>query len=216
MTVRSTSLCGRFSAALLLPFALFCAGPGRAKGAADFDAKAYAVAVAKAEAGDPGVDYLWLRKQASAQLSYVENNWAEWQHADALVDTQPEEALRLARVRMSGVWTDFMAHIVAQLAYEKLGKPEDAAREKGAVGAIVRSIGGGHQGTSAADAFNAVSVAEEYRVLVLLRWKSEGQALISQDGHSFDVFDVTDARTNKKHKAWFNIDAYFGKEFGLR
>ena len=206
---------GRCAGLLFLALALTCSGPAFAKRHTDFDAKAYAEAVAKAEAGDSGVDYLWLRKQASAHLDYAENNWEDWKKADGLADTRPDQALDMARVRMSGVWTDFMAHIVAQIALKKLGKQEDAEREGRIVGAIVSSIGGGHKGTSAADSFNAVSVAEEYRVLFLLHWKNERQSLVNQDGHSFDVFDVIDTKTQEKRQAWFNIDVFFGKELGL-
>jgi len=195
--------------------ALTCSSPAFSKRQGDFDAKAYAAAVAKAEAGDPAVDYLWLRKQASAQLGYAEDNWADWEKADALIDTSPDQALAMARARISGVWTDFMAHIVAQLALEKLGKQEEAGREQRITAAIISSIAGGHKGTNAADSFNAVNVAEEYRLLFLLHWKFEGQSLVNKDGHSFDVFDVTDLKTGQKRQLWFNIDVFFGKEFGL-
>ena len=214
MTRLSARMFGR-SALLFIAVALTCSSPAFSKRQADFDAKAYAAAVAKAEAGEPGVDYLWLRKQASAQLDYAEAKWADWKSADALIDTNPDKALSMARARLAGVWTDFMAHIVAQLALEKLGRHEDAEREHRIMGALMSSIAGGHKGTSAADSFNAVSVAEEYRVLFLLPWKIEGQSLINQDGHRFDVFDVTDMTTNQKRQVWFNIDVFFGKEFGL-
>ena len=169
--------------------ALFCAVAGNSKAKSDFDANAYAAAVAKAEAGDTGVDYLWLRKQTAARLEYADNNWSDWHRADGLVDTDPNEALRLARLRILGVWTDFLPHIVAELALDKLGKHDEAERQKAIVSAIVRSISAGRKGTDEADAFNAVSVAEEYRVLALLHWKSNVQSLVSKDGHSFDVFD---------------------------
>ena len=181
----------------------------------DFDAKAYASAVTKAEAGDMNVDFLWLRKQAAAQLDYAEDPWEDWSKADALVDTKPEQALGMARKRLAGVWTDFMAHIVAQLALEKLGKQEEAAREAAIVRGIVRSIADGHKGTSKEDAFNAVSVPEEYRLLALLRWRSERQSLVNDQGHVFDMFEVTDLKTQQKRQVWFNIDVFFGKELGL-
>jgi hypothetical protein len=194
---------------------LVLASPSFAKNR-DFDPKAYAAAVARAEAGDPGVDYLWLRKQAAAQLDYGEAPWDKWSKADALVDTKPKEAMRMARERLSSVWTDFMAHIVAQMALEKLGKNDESAREADIVSGIVRSISGGHMGTSKEDAMNAVSVAEEYRVLALLRWRAEGQSLVNELGHTFDVFDVIDQKTQQKRQAWFDIDVFFGKEFGIK
>jgi len=116
---------------------------------------------------------------------------------------------------MGGVWTDFLAHIIAQLAFEKLGKHEDSEREKDIVGGLARSISAGHKGTSASDAFVAVSVAEEYRSLFLLGWSSNGQSLVRQDGHVFDVFKVTDRKSGAAREVWFNIDLFFGKEFGL-
>lgn len=215
MVYRDPSRDRRFLALFVVAM-VACSGPAIAKDRSDLDPNAFAAAIAKAELGDPSVDYLWLRKQVAARLAYVENNWSDWHRADALVDTDPNEALRLARLRISGVWTDFLPHIVMQLALEKLGKHDDAEREKSIVSAIVKSISGGHKGTAAADAFNAVSVAEEYRTLALLKWKSEQQSLVNQDGNVFDVLDVTNTKTNEKRQVWFNIDVFFGKEFGLK
>jgi len=181
----------------------------------DFDAKAYAAAIAKAEAGDPGVDYLWLRKQAAAQSAYFEPPWADRKQADALINTQPEVALRMAHERMAVVWTDFIAHIIAEMALEKLGKHTEAERETTIIKAITTSIGGGHKGTSATDDFNAVTIGEEYRMLSILQWKVERQSLVNQGGHAFDVMDVDDVPTHQKLKVWFDIDAHFGKELGL-
>jgi hypothetical protein len=202
----------RWNVALLAPL-LLCTTPALANPARGFDAQAYAAAVARAQSGDPGVDYTWLRIQTSARLGYAETPWTAIDQASTLIDTQPDQALHLAQERMATVWTDFTAHIIAQMAYKKLGKTADAAREGAIAGAITRSIAGGHKGTTIDDAFNAVSVAEEYRVLFLLHLQSDHQSLVSQGGENFDVFDVKDLRNGELRKVWFNVDAFFGKEF---
>ena len=198
---------------LALAGILACTNPAHA--AADIDAKAYAAAIAKAEAGDTNVDYIGLRIQTAARLGYAEKPWAEFDKANSLIDAQPEQALQLATARIAQVWTDFTAHIVAQLALKKLGKDADAAHEGAIAGGITRSIASGHKGTVIDDAFNAVSVAEEARVLFLLHFKSDHQAMVAQGGEYFDVFDVIDTRDNVPRKVWFNIDAFYGKQLGL-
>jgi len=193
----------------LLPL-LLLAGTAQAKPAPDFDATAYAAAVAKAASGDKSVDYTWLRIQTSARLGYAEKPWTDFDRASSLVEAAPDQALRMAQARATDVWTDFTAHIIAQLALKKLGRDADAAREGAIAGAITRSIAGGHKGTVVDDAFNAVSTVEEYRVLFLLHLRPDRQALVSQGGERFDVFDT---RSNEPRKVWFNIDAFYGKDF---
>ncbi|WP_156428256.1 hypothetical protein [Novosphingobium sp. FSW06-99] len=195
----------------LLPIALMLAGASPVRAATDFDPPAYAAAVARAEAGDQGVDYTWLRIQTAARLHFAEKPWADLDRASGLVDADPDQALQLARTRIAEDWTDFTAHIVAQLALKRLHRDADATREGAIAGAITRSIAGGHKGTVIDDAFNAVSIAEEARVLFLLHFRSDHQALVMQGGERFDVFDVFDTRTDEPRKVWFNIDAFYGK-----
>ncbi len=199
-------------ARLCVPVLLACSAPAFAAPGHGFDAKAYPAAIAKAEAGQPGVDYTWLRIQTSAKLGWVEPDWREIDRAGDLIDAHPDQALQLAQARMAQVWTDFTAHIVAQLALKKLGRDAEAARQGAIAAAITASIAGGHKGTVVDDAFNAASIAEEYRVLLLLHFKSDHQSLVMQGGERFDVFDVRDLRNDDTRKVWFNIDAFFGKE----
>ncbi len=100
------------------------------------------------------------------------------------------------------------------MAFEKLGQPDAAAKQHATVVALLHSIAGGHHGTGPDDAFNAVSIAEEYVMLDSLGWKSQGQALIPKDGHNFDALDVVAGKSGKAFTVYFNIDACFGHELG--
>jgi hypothetical protein len=205
-------------AVLLLALAVSCpqgtlAAPAAAP--AKFDAPAFAATVQRAQAGDAGVDYQWLRQQQAIRDSYIGGPWPDFSRVNTLLADKPAEALRVVQARIAQNWADLVPHMAAQIALDKLGRADEAAREKGIVIALARSIAGGHHGKDAIDAFNAVTTGEEYQMLMLMGLKPGGQQLINQDGHSFDVMDTTDRTSGEKHTVWFNIDFFFGKEGGL-
>ena len=182
---------------------------------AKFDAPAFAAAVQRAQAGDAAADYLWLRQQQAIRDSYIGGPWPDFARVNTLLADKPADALKVVQARIAQNWADLVPHMAAQIALDKLGRADEAAREKAIVIALARSIAGGHHGKDAADAFNAVTTGEEYQMLMLMGLKPAGQRLITQDGHSFDVMDAADRTSGEKHAVWFNIDFFFGKEGGL-
>lgn len=178
-----------------------------------FDEAGYKAAIAKAENGDADVDYGWLRKQATVASGFFGSNWETRQKAEELYQQEPDKALALAKARMAQDWTDFLPHMMAAHIHRTLEQPAEAERQNRIAMGLLRSITGGHKGTSAEDAFNAVNVPEEYRILMTMGLIPERQALVPKDGHNFDVFTIKAREGKPAREVWFNIDAFFGKQF---
>lgn len=175
----------------------------------DFDRAAYSEAVGKAKSGDLTVDFRWLRQQNA--LGSASDNWNEEpQAAEALADA-PETALKLAQTRIEANFLDLYAHAVADSALDKLGRTQEAQAEHALILAILSTVTDGKDGRSQEQAWNAVSVGEEYVALSLLGFRPGSQALVDEDGHTFDVMTVTDLETGDEVAIWFNVDFFFSK-----
>ncbi len=190
-----------------------------AEPAKEFDAAAYAAVLAKAHAGDPSTDYDVLRKQSLYQAHYrldtltLTNNL---QSGFKMLDTDSAQALHIAEDALKANYSDLFAHVLADQALSKLGRPDESQKHHTAVMGLLLSITDHRKGLNQADAFNAISVAEEYQTLSLLGLKPAGkQSLIHSGEHSFDTLDVIVPESGKQLTIWFNIDAYFGHELGL-
>ncbi len=211
MANKGVGMAGRaiFGASLGIVLAFGMAGNALAE-ARSFAAKDYAAMLAKAKAGDPAADFTFLRQQEAIRDHYLGSHWQDAKRADELLATKPEETLSLARQASDQSYTTMIPHVLAEMALEKLGRHDEAQREHATVIAILRSIMTGHHGANAEDAFNAVSVGEEYDTLAILGLRPAGQSLINQNGHSFDLMKST--HDGQPRDVWFNIDYYFGHE----
>ena len=96
-------------------------------------------------------------------------------------------------------------HFLAMVSLKRLGKQDEAAKEKLIVDKILQSILSSGDGKSPDTAWFTVSTSEEYFVIRLLGLKPQGQALIKQGGHSFDKMTVVD-KDGKETTLWFNTD----------
>ncbi len=68
-------------------------------------------------------------------------------------------------------------------------------------------------GTTVERAFKVDGVPEEYQIVRALGLKPKLQSLVSDHGKMYDVLTVTDPKTGQERKLWFDINAFFGKEF---
>lgn len=189
-------------AAMLLPASL-AAQPA----APDFEA-----VLESARQGDQTVDFTWLRQRNAERRHHFPLAWTGSEEAFGLRVTAPDKALALAEKQLASDPLDIDAHLLAEMILTKAGKGAEAARHHAVVAGILRSVRGGKDGLSAPDAWNAVSVPEEYAMLFLMGLEPQRQSLMAQDGHSYDLIQVRDEETGKESAIWFNIDFFFGKE----
>jgi hypothetical protein len=68
-------------------------------------------------------------------------------------------------------------------------------------------------GASAERAFKVNGVPEEYEIVRALGLKPGMQSLVSDHGRMYDVLTVTDPKTGRERRLWFDINSFFGKEF---
>ncbi len=98
-------------------------------------------------------------------------------------------------------------HLLAMIALQKMGRPQDAAFERKVVDAFVQSILTSGDGKSSKTAYFVVDEGEEYFLLnvVLGIGLPSSQSLMNVDGHSFDLLKIKD-REGKDQELWFNVD----------
>jgi hypothetical protein len=97
-------------------------------------------------------------------------------------------------------------HLLAMMALGKMGRTDEAKRERAIVDAIVKSILDSGDGRSAKTAWFTVDPAEEYFLMgAVLGMRPKGQALVREGGHAFDKMTVLD-QEGAEHELWFNTD----------
>lgn len=98
-------------------------------------------------------------------------------------------------------------HLLALMAYQKMGREQDAAFEHNVVAAYMQSILSSGDGKSSKTAYFVVKVDEEYFFLNIVMGIGlpSSQSLVEQDGHSFDKLTIKD-KDGKDQEIWFNVD----------
>ncbi|HEY3886946.1 MAG TPA: DUF4919 domain-containing protein [Caulobacteraceae bacterium] len=199
-------------AALLLLMAAASATP-----AAAFDGASearYQALLATAKAGGPAIDWGALRMayadSAEFDLTGGGADPARKAMFAAINAGDAKAALAQAQLILAQDYVDIDAHVVADLANEKLGDAAGAKREHDIVVGLLRSIRTG-DGSSPAQAFTPISVGEEYAVMRAFDLKVTAQELILAAGHSYDKLDVTDS-DGKTQSFYFQIDRIVAAE----
>ena len=99
-------------------------------------------------------------------------------------------------------------HIVA-VDLLKYGKDTPAFTEHlTAATMIFAAIAKEGDGQSAKTAFKVLAISEEYDICALMRVHVDEQAVMTQDGTSYDVLTVTGGKGDK-HELWFDISAFY-------
>jgi hypothetical protein len=108
------------------------------------------------------------------------------------------------------MYVDGAAHLMMAIAYDHMGKADDAQRE-GTIGeGLLDSIQTG-DGLSYDTAWTVITVAEEYDYLTYAGLEPGNQSLEEHDGHEFDVLEAKDDKGSSA-KYYFNIDREWAAE----
>lgn len=180
----------------------------------------YADLATKLKNGDTKIDFLALRMAYTETKEYSPYGTGADETNPmfkAFGDKKYKDALRLADKILKENYVEMNAHYISSLANDALGNKEKATFHKEVFLGLINSIVAGKDGKSAKTAYGVISVPEEYVVLRTLGWQRGEQALITEDGHQFDVLTVKNLKTNEIVKMYFNIDTVFkayGKIFG--
>jgi hypothetical protein len=203
--------------ALLFLFSiLFVALPAYALDDAKVARAKYDELAARVNSGDLNVD--WQALRLAARVGEVYGDYDPYDAAKraqtAFENGDYVEALKIARETERHSIADGDAHLAAWNCLIKLGREQEADREKSILLALLQSILNPGDGKSAKKAWFAVTIREESLVMQLaLQVQFKQQRSLKQGGHYYDVVLVTD-QSGKDAVLWFNTDTDI--ELGMR
>jgi len=192
-------------AALALPLCFSATSVAQA----DKSVKAiYEADTKKVESGDLNFD--WKEYRMAAQhggTPYFDWHAVRNKFHEQMDKGDTDGALKSANEIISHNMEEPEGHILALVAYQKLGKQTEAAYQHKIVEAFLNSLTSSGDGKSSKTAFVTVDESEEYFYLniVIGVGLPESQSLMTVDGHSFDLLKVKD-RDGKEQEVWFNVD----------
>jgi hypothetical protein len=204
----------------LLPFALAplalalgLAATSSGAGVVSQDAEGrYQVLLAQAKTSAPNADWGQLRL-AFAERPGFRAFAQSAAKRDMLKDADAGDcahALPSARAVIEEAYVDADAHLVAAYCEDAAGDVAAGKLDRDIGAGLIRSIETG-DGLSPASAFTVIDVDEEYALMRALGLKVQGQALVQQDGHSYDRLQTTDAK-GQKGAYFFLVDRVLAAE----
>jgi hypothetical protein len=98
--------------------------------------------------------------------------------------------LAAANTALDANYVDGNTHMVAMMAYTKLGRTDEAQREQSIATAIFKSMMQNGDGKSPKQAFVVISVDEEYALMAARRHRVVQQRLLQTGLHSYDALDT--------------------------
>ena len=177
--------------------------------AADADSTYHAL-LSRLKAGDTAINFTDLRMAYADSRSYspygTESTTARSEASGLIRDGKFEKARAVASGILDSNYLDIDAQWMVAFCYQKLGDAERSRYHVAIARGLVRSILRSGNGTTAATAFEVISVDEEYALLGGLGYQLERQSLIAENGHTYDKMEVVEKQTKEKRTFYFNID----------
>jgi hypothetical protein len=177
------------------------------------DAEArYQALLAQAKASAPKSDWLALRLAYAARPAFKPfgQDVAKSEMFKAVEAGDCPKALAEAKAVIAETYVDADAHLIAAFCDDKQGDPAGAVLERGIGVGLLKSIQTG-DGLSPASPFTVIDVDEEYALIRARRLKVTSQALIQQDGHSYDAL-TTMSDKGESATYYFLIDRALAAE----
>ena len=177
--------------------------------------ESYDALVAKAEADGLSVDYTALRTAYAASEHDDPVGFSMEQNIGlmmkAMIDGDCDKALATTDKVLKESFINILAHLVRSECLNQKGELARAAREDTIIGGLRDSILVSGDGASAKTAFVVVTLDEERFVLSTKGLEETQQALIQDDGHSYDLIEGK-AKDGTKRSVYFQIDAITAAE----
>jgi hypothetical protein len=177
--------------------------------------ESYDALVAKAQSDGLSVDYTVLREAYAASdrddpLGFsLDQNIGLMMKAMTAADC--DKALESAEKVLKASFINLLAHLVRSECLGKQGELARAAREDTIISGLRDSIFLSGDGASAKTAFVVVTLDEERFVLSAKGLDETRQALIEDDGHSYDLIEGK-AKDGTTKSVYFQIDAITAAE----
>lgn len=166
----------------------------------------------RVKSGDFSVDFQRLR------VSYVDSpefknakdtDEQRTQMIQALNGKDFKKAIENADVVLENNYADMDAHFCKYIAHRELGDPKQADFHRHVFDGLIKSILNSGDGKTKETAYVVVSVHEEYVVLRVLGLQPQGQSLLHDQGHSYDVMKTKDRQSGEVVTLYFNADIPF-------
>jgi len=177
-------------------------------------APSYESMVAALRAGDTNTDYQALRHAYAASAGYDPYGMKLQTLLPGMLDAFGKKDCKTALADAGKIgaidYTEINAHLVAAMCLEDMGDKTESIRQHEIFLGLVDSILKSGDGYAPKTAYRVVTLDEEYTLLTILKLESHGQALIQNDGHSYDRFEVSTDDTKEQGTIFFEIDPIFG------
>jgi len=135
---------------------------------------------------------------------------AKYNTIRSLIDSSElAAALKITESILEQRFVDIDAHLYNGYIYKKLGEVAKSDYHYKINKGLIESICVSGDGRSAQTAFIVISTTEEYCLLSWFNLYSDQQALLTADGHNFDLLKAIDQKTKKEYDIYFNIDLPF-------
>lgn len=170
--------------------------------------------VERVKTGDKSVDFRELRLAyvgSETRQKYADTDPQKKAMNEALRNKDFGKALENAEIVLKNNFVDMDAHYCEYAAYREQQKGEQADAEKYILGGLLQSIASSGDGKSPETAFQVIEVHEEYVVLHFSGLMPGKQSLLHKNGHSYDVMEAVNPKTNEKVTLYFNVDIPFAQ-----
>jgi hypothetical protein len=182
------------------------------KSAQDSPKPTYGALLERARKSDATVDFRELRlayTETPDYSPYGGDRDTRQKMFAALNAKEFDQAVASAEKILAKNFVEINAHFVAYVANREAGHAEKATFHKFMFDGLVQSITGSGDGKTAETAFVVISTDEEYTLFNVLGLRATAQALVTQNGHSFDRMTANNPKTNEEVVYFFNIDKPF-------
>ena len=172
----------------------------------------YQALLAAAIASAPQSDWLGLRIAYAQRPSFraFGQDIAKSEMFKAVEAGDCARALTEAKSVIAETFVDADAHLIAAFCDDKLGDAADALWERDVGMGLLKSIETG-DGLTPGEAFTPIDVDEEYALIRARGLKVTNQALVQQDGHSYDALTTVNDK-GESATYYFLIDRVLANE----
>lgn len=197
---------GWVAAIVLVAAALAVGGQGQ-KAASE-----YAGLRDQVKSGDFSVDFQRLRMSYVDSPEFKKARDTDEQRTQMIQAVNAKDyklAIKNADVVLENNYADMDAHFGKYIAHRELGDAKQAEFHRHVFDGLIKSVLNSGDGKSIETAYVVVSVHEEYVVLQVLGLQPQGQSLLHDQGHSYDVMKAKDRKSGEAVTLYFNADIPF-------
>ena len=173
----------------------------------------YAALLEQVKLADPKFDFTALRMSYTETTAYDPYNFGLGETRKAMLAVLNDKdyglTIKLAEQILKDTYILPDAHLASVYAYQGLGQTQESDFHRYVLDGLLHSILSSGDGKSEKSAYIVVLIQEEYAILGTLGIKDYTQSFKEAGGHSYDIFEGVDGKTNAPVTLYFNIDKLY-------